>query len=517
MGKAAVSSRRVWQRAGLAAPVAALVLLLSGAGQAATTYPASNGSDGACNFTSSTAIDTTTHPVWNCTSLTVASGVLLTVSGNHVADFRATQAVAINGTINVQPGTGPTGADAFGTAGANGSGTSHGTGGAIGAGGTGGTQGGGGGGGGAAGGGGGAGLVSSEGGGGGGGAGGAGGTAPRGGGGASGAQSGGNAVGKIGAGGGGGAFGDPGFHPGSGGGAGGSYDDLGYMLTGGVGGSGGGALRIVTPDQITLGSSASLLVNGALGQLGEDDQLTHTFQGGAGGGGSGGAIYLIAPIVTVYGGATIHALGGTGGNHGTTLAAGGDGGSGRIQLIADSATIGAGSLVDPAAFVSLYSASLTVSRSGAGSGTVTSSPAGISCGSDCTETYDGGATVTLSAQPASGSVFAGWAGACTNASGNCAVTMNGARAVTATFNLATPPPPPPPPPKPACKVPKLVGMSLPKAKKRIAKAHCRLGRVKKRYSTARKKGKVVAQSPKPGKRLANRGKVNLILGKGPKK
>jgi beta-lactam-binding protein with PASTA domain len=33
-------------------------------------------------------------------------------------------------------------------------------------------------------------------------------------------------------------------------------------------------------------------------------------------------------------------------------------------------------------------------------------------------------------------------------------------------------------------------------------------------STARKKNRVIRQTPKPGRRLANRGKVNLTLGKG---
>ena len=40
---------------------------------------------------------------------------------------------------------------------------------------------------------------------------------------------------------------------------------------------------------------------------------------------------------------------------------------------------------------------LSVSRSGSGSGTVTSSPSGISCGSDCTQTYTAGTKVTLTA------------------------------------------------------------------------------------------------------------------------
>ena len=75
---------------------------------------------------------------------------------------------------------------------------------------------------------------------------------------------------------------------------------------------------------------------------------------------------------------------------------------------------------------------LTISKSGSGSGTVTTSPAGINCGTDCSETYDIGTEVTLTAFPDSGSTFTGWSGACTG-TGTCAVTMDADKTVTATF------------------------------------------------------------------------------------
>ena len=77
---------------------------------------------------------------------------------------------------------------------------------------------------------------------------------------------------------------------------------------------------------------------------------------------------------------------------------------------------------------------LTVTKAGTGSGTVTSSPAGISCGTDCSEPYSSGTVVTLTAAATAGSSFAGWSGACTG-TGACQVTMSAAQAVTATFNL----------------------------------------------------------------------------------
>ncbi len=79
---------------------------------------------------------------------------------------------------------------------------------------------------------------------------------------------------------------------------------------------------------------------------------------------------------------------------------------------------------------------LTVTRSGTGGGTVTSTPTGINCGTACSATYTAGTTVTLSATAASGSTFAGWTG-CTGTGATCTVAMSAARAVTATFNTSS--------------------------------------------------------------------------------
>ena len=78
---------------------------------------------------------------------------------------------------------------------------------------------------------------------------------------------------------------------------------------------------------------------------------------------------------------------------------------------------------------------LTISRVGTGSGSVTSSPAGISCGADCTETYTSGTTVTLSAIAAAGSVFSGWSGPADCTDGQ--VTVNTALQCTANFTAST--------------------------------------------------------------------------------
>ena len=77
---------------------------------------------------------------------------------------------------------------------------------------------------------------------------------------------------------------------------------------------------------------------------------------------------------------------------------------------------------------------LSLTKNGSGTGTVTSAPAGIACGTDCSETVAPGTQLALTASAASGSTFAGWSGACSN-TGTCTVTVNAATAVTATFNL----------------------------------------------------------------------------------
>ncbi|WP_161816021.1 S8 family serine peptidase [Steroidobacter agaridevorans] len=81
---------------------------------------------------------------------------------------------------------------------------------------------------------------------------------------------------------------------------------------------------------------------------------------------------------------------------------------------------------------------LTITKAGAGQGTVSSSPAGISCGPTCSASFDPGSLVTLSAAADAQSVFEGWSGACTGLGNSCSVTMDRAQSVTAAFRLATP-------------------------------------------------------------------------------
>jgi beta-lactam-binding protein with PASTA domain len=67
-----------------------------------------------------------------------------------------------------------------------------------------------------------------------------------------------------------------------------------------------------------------------------------------------------------------------------------------------------------------------------------------------------------------------------------------------------------------CVVPNVIGLTVGKARSKLARAHCRLGRVTHRASSARKKGKVLAQTPVPRKKLRAGAKINVTVGKGPR-
>jgi hypothetical protein len=78
---------------------------------------------------------------------------------------------------------------------------------------------------------------------------------------------------------------------------------------------------------------------------------------------------------------------------------------------------------------------LSVVKLGTGNGTVSSNN-GITCGSKCSATTQPGFIITFVAQPASGSTFAGWQGACAGSpSTGCNVpTTNADQIITAVFD-----------------------------------------------------------------------------------
>ena len=78
-----------------------------------------------------------------------------------------------------------------------------------------------------------------------------------------------------------------------------------------------------------------------------------------------------------------------------------------------------------------FAPQFTLSIGRGGSGSV--SGAGIDCGRVCSAKYTQGTRVTLSATPAPGLKFTGWAGACSGTSQTCSVLMTKDTQVQATF------------------------------------------------------------------------------------
>jgi peptidyl-prolyl cis-trans isomerase A (cyclophilin A) len=73
-----------------------------------------------------------------------------------------------------------------------------------------------------------------------------------------------------------------------------------------------------------------------------------------------------------------------------------------------------------------------------GSGTVTSTPNGISCGPTCLLSQTAGAALTLTATPKAGSVFSGWRGDCQGLNPNLTInTLKGNHNCTAMFSAVS--------------------------------------------------------------------------------
>jgi hypothetical protein len=80
---------------------------------------------------------------------------------------------------------------------------------------------------------------------------------------------------------------------------------------------------------------------------------------------------------------------------------------------------------------------LAAAKSGTGTGLVSSSPAGIDCGTACSYRYLAGTVVTVATVPSSGSTFRGWSGGGCSGTAPCTLTGNGSVTVTATFDTAS--------------------------------------------------------------------------------
>jgi hypothetical protein len=103
----------------------------------------------------------------------------------------------------------------------------------------------------------------------------------------------------------------------------------------------------------------------------------------------------------------------------------------RTLTVSDPSTLGAYKV----RMVEQVVVSLTVTKAGVGSGSITSNPPGINCGVVCSVVFPLNRSVTLIAAPDAGSVFDGFPDC---SGGTCTITMDAARAVTATFSASVP-------------------------------------------------------------------------------
>jgi hypothetical protein len=150
---------------------------------------------------------------------------------------------------------------------------------------------------------------------------------------------------------------------------------------------------------------------------------------------------------------------------------------------------------------------LKIAKSGAGSGTVSSVPTGVHCGSICSASFDAGTLLKLTATASPGSQFTGWS----NGTSVC-LTLDSCQVntgisdqtVTANFELLSS----------ACIVPGVKGKTLARAKTLIKRAHCTVGKVRKAPSRKAQRGRVISQNPRAGWQRAQGARVNLVVGKG---
>ena len=92
---------------------------------------------------------------------------------------------------------------------------------------------------------------------------------------------------------------------------------------------------------------------------------------------------------------------------------------------------------DPTTIEASGNVILTITETGNGAGTVTSSPAGINCGATCSFNFASGTTVVLTATASDGSTFTGWGAGPCEGTGTCTFTITTATTVVANFAQST--------------------------------------------------------------------------------
>jgi eukaryotic-like serine/threonine-protein kinase len=110
--------------------------------------------------------------------------------------------------------------------------------------------------------------------------------------------------------------------------------------------------------------------------------------------------------------------------------------------------------------------------------------------------------VTLKAKASTGSVFAGWSGACAGRKSTCRLRVDDTLKVIAKFSLGN------------CVVPNVKGKSLLAAKHALKAHSCSAGKITYAFSSTVTAGHVISQKPQAGTHLRHNGKVNLTVSKG---
>ena len=141
---------------------------------------------------------------------------------------------------------------------------------------------------------------------------------------------------------------------------------------------------------------------------------------------------------------------------------------------------------------------------GTGSGTITSSPAGIDCTTSCAASFPVGTPVSLSASAASGSHFFGWSGPCSG-TGACNVVASEDQFVTATFDSGSM----------QVAVPNVVGKTQAAASTAITGAGLVVGTVTQQPSSTVASGEIISENPAGGTNVAGGSAVNLAVSTGP--
>jgi DNA-binding beta-propeller fold protein YncE len=141
---------------------------------------------------------------------------------------------------------------------------------------------------------------------------------------------------------------------------------------------------------------------------------------------------------------------------------------------------------------------------GSGTGSVTSNPSGIDCGTSCTASFATGTAVRLSALAAPGSEFSGWGGPCVGSS-TCDLMATADQFVTATFKSTAPM---------QVVVPNVVGQTQAAATMAITAAGLVVGGVTQQSSSTVASGYVISESPPDGTDVTSGSAVDLAVSSG---